>query len=85
MTLHNETKSFRGTINAKEISSGDIDLIVSDDIPPRSWIKSIHIVNESSTFQLFDHEVQAIISAVISNKPELIIRDGITVILQCIT
>ena len=50
MTLHSETKSFRGTINDKEISSGDIDLIVSDDIPPRLWIKSIHIVNESSTF-----------------------------------
>lgn len=79
MTLHSETKSFRGTINDKEISSGDIDLIVSDDIPPRLWIKSIHIVNESSTFQLLDNEVQSIISAVLSNKSELIIRDGIIV------
>lgn len=79
MTLHSETKSFRGTINEKEISSGDIDLIVSNEIPPRMWIKSIHIVNESSTFQLLDNEVQSIISAVLSNKSELIIRDGIIV------
>ena len=79
MTLHSETKSFRGTINEKVISSGDIDLIVSNEIPPRMWIKSIHIVNESSTFQLLDNEVQSIISAVLSNKSELIIRDGIIV------
>ena len=79
MTLHSETKSFRGKINDKEISSGDIDLIVSDDIPPRFWIKSIHIINESSTFQLLENEVQAMISAVLSNKSELIIRDGIIV------
>lgn len=82
MTLHNEIKSFRGTINDKEITSGDIDLIVSDDIPPRSWVKSIHVINESSTFQLLYHEVEAIISAVISNKSKLIIRDGFTIILH---
>ncbi|NCB44755.1 MAG: hypothetical protein EOM59_19360 [Clostridia bacterium] len=82
MNLHNKSISFRASIAGQEISSGNIDIIISDTSPPRTWIKSIHIVNVISTFQLFDHEVHAIISAVILNKPELIIRDDITVTLH---
>lgn len=78
MKLHGLCKQFSATIQGKEVSSGGIGLLVSDETPPCSWIKDFQLMNAC---ELRDSEVHALIDAVIAGKTELPIRDG-SIVLQ---
>lgn len=70
------SKQFTVTLDGKKISSGGIGLLVSDETPPRTWVKDFQMTNDLDSFELLSNESDAVVSAVIAGKTELPIRDS---------